>query len=153
MGEYGFQFTNYGPFGEDVFLDVSYFKATEKNPMVWIELGAGFGAWPLKVFEYVENPNHTTFIVSEKDGRNLIPLMKLREEAAKSSLNMSLKGTFNIVISDCVKLFDEPKFPTYVPNGADFISALSLVHYCSPKESSRCLRLQVRLLKRDLVFI
>lgn len=133
-GEYGMQYTDHGPFGEEVFFDVYAFKATKENPLVWIELGAGKGAWPLKVFEYVENPLHTVLIINDHYESNLDDIEVLRKKAANNSRNRALHSQMHLVASDCVELFKIPQLHQNMPRGADFISALNLAHYCSPRK-------------------
>ncbi|MBA4749691.1 MAG: hypothetical protein H2057_03620 [Alphaproteobacteria bacterium] len=134
FGVYGMQYTDYGVFGESVFFDVWSFKASKNNPMVWLELGAGRGAWPLKVFEYVENPDHTLFVVNDHCEDNLRALDELLSKAPNNQRNKGLSQRFHQVSSDCIEMFRAPQFHQFIPNGADFISALNMIHYCSPRK-------------------
>ena len=122
-GECGFQFMDYGSFARDIFADVHAFQATADHPLTWVEAGAGFGAFPLRAFEYVSSPTHARFIVNDQDPNNLKKITELILKSKDNPQNRELYSCFKVIPGDCLTLHKQPLFKQHVPDGANFISA------------------------------
>lgn len=125
--EFGYQFTDYGPFESVMLTDVQYFVPAKKSdPMIWIDYGSGFGAFPLRVYGHTLDPANARLIVNDLNENNLQSLQKL------ISKNKGLASVFKIISGDCLLLHKAPLFKQNVPERSDFISALNIVHFLTP---------------------
>lgn len=116
--EYGHQFRDYGPFEQLMLTEVQYFVHGSK-PMLWVELAAGYGAFPLRVYEHTREPAKAHFIVNDINKDNLKDLQEVVVQ------NKELSPIFTIVAKNCLSLQVKE---------ADFISALNLTHFQSPSQ-------------------
>jgi len=129
-GAYGFQNPHYGVLEQKIFNDVQSFSLTQEDRWVYLEVGAGYGLFPLRVYEHTHNPAQACFIVNDLIPDQLSGLLKLM--FTPNEKNKGLLSSFKIVSGDCLAAFERAEFKNNVPNGVDFISCLNCGHFFSP---------------------